>query len=324
MGDNKQIVEALIQLKKVTDLHSDILSSLGDTETRFYKTMTGQLTDKLIGVLPGIIQPLIPEPIKGDKGDSIKGDDGNDYILTEQDKRDIALAIEVPVVEKVVEKIEVIREVPIITNEIKEVALSENAYDIVTKLESLEGESRLDASAIKNLPEFSGKSGFVGPRNITNMLSGGANITITGNGTLTSPYIINGSGGGGAVDSVNGQTGVVVLGTDDISDTALNRYTNDTDIARLADTTGTNTGDNATNTQYSSLVTNATHTGDATGSEALSVVRIQGTAIPAPTVGDDQKFIKYDHGTTAFIYDTVSGGVTQAQVLAINSLGVLI
>jgi hypothetical protein len=34
---------------------------------------------------------------------------------------------------------------------------------------------------------------------------------------------------------------------------------------------GTNTGDNATNTQYSGLVTNATHTGDVTGATALTI-----------------------------------------------------
>ena len=45
------------------------------------------------------------------------------------------------------------------------------------------------------------------------------------------------------VDSVNSKTGVVVLDTDDIDDTATNRYTNDTDINRLANTSGTNTGD---------------------------------------------------------------------------------
>lgn len=45
------------------------------------------------------------------------------------------------------------------------------------------------------------------------------------------------------VDSVNGQTNTVVLDTDDIDDTATNRYTNDSDIARLANTSGTNTGD---------------------------------------------------------------------------------
>ena len=48
---------------------------------------------------------------------------------------------------------------------------------------------------------------------------------------------------GSAVTSVNSQTGVVSLDTDDIPDTATNRYTNDTDIARLANTSGTNTGD---------------------------------------------------------------------------------
>lgn len=46
-----------------------------------------------------------------------------------------------------------------------------------------------------------------------------------------------------AVTSVNGEVGVVVLDTDDIADTATNRYTNDTDITRLANTSGTNTGD---------------------------------------------------------------------------------
>lgn len=50
--------------------------------------------------------------------------------------------------------------------------------------------------------------------------------------------------GTGAVDSVNGQTGVVVLDADDISDTSTtNKFTNATDISRLANTSGTNTGD---------------------------------------------------------------------------------
>jgi len=40
---------------------------------------------------------------------------------------------------------------------------------------------------------------------------------------------------------------------------------------------GTNTGDNAINSLYSGLVTNATHTGDATGATALTVVALNGT-----------------------------------------------
>jgi hypothetical protein len=76
-------------------------------------------------------------------------------------------------------------------------------------------------------------------------------ITLTTTGTSGAATLVGSvlnipqysSTGGGAVDSVNGQTGTVVLDTDDIADTATNRYTNDTDITRLANTSGTNTGD---------------------------------------------------------------------------------
>ena len=51
-------------------------------------------------------------------------------------------------------------------------------------------------------------------------------------------------------------------------------------VAMLSDITGTNsgvnTGDNSSNSLYSGLVTNATHTGDATGAGALTVVKING------------------------------------------------
>ena len=48
---------------------------------------------------------------------------------------------------------------------------------------------------------------------------------------------------------------------------------------------GTNTGDNAANTLYSGLVTNATHTGDATGSGALTVVALNGTSLAGLATG---------------------------------------
>jgi len=48
---------------------------------------------------------------------------------------------------------------------------------------------------------------------------------------------------------------------------------------------GTNTGDNATNSQYSSLITNQTHTGDATGATALTVVRINGQSLALLATG---------------------------------------
>lgn len=85
-----------------------------------------------------------------------------------------------------------------------------------------------------------GEQGEPGTPGVVQSIVGGTNITV--DDTDPSNPIVSASGGG-AVDSVNGQTGVVVLDTDDIDDTSANRYTNDTDIVRLANTSGTNTGD---------------------------------------------------------------------------------
>ena len=52
-----------------------------------------------------------------------------------------------------------------------------------------------------------------------------------------------------------------------------------------ASVSGTNTGDNAANTLYSGLVSNATHTGDATGSTALTVVKINGVLMSGLATG---------------------------------------
>ena len=56
-----------------------------------------------------------------------------------------------------------------------------------------------------------------------------------------------------------------------------------TSSTRLANTSGTNTGDNAVNSNYSSLVTNQTHTGDVTGSTSLTIDK---TAITSKTEVD--------------------------------------
>lgn len=53
-----------------------------------------------------------------------------------------------------------------------------------------------------------------------------------------------GGGGGGAVDSVNGQTGVVVLDADDIDDTSTTqKFVTASDLTKLGNLSGTNTGD---------------------------------------------------------------------------------
>lgn len=72
------------------------------------------------------------QTIKGDKGD-----DGKDYVLTPEDKQEIASKIEVPIVEKVVERTEVIKEQPIVTEVTKEVAVKDTAEEIVDKINTL-------------------------------------------------------------------------------------------------------------------------------------------------------------------------------------------
>ena len=119
------------------------------------------------------------------------GKDGENYILKESDKTEIASKIKIPVIDRVIEKTETIIEQPIITNEIKEVAVTDSAEQIKKKLESLKGDKRLDASAIKNLPktEYS-LLGAGGDR-----VAAGTNITITRNGN--GEKVISSTGGGG-------------------------------------------------------------------------------------------------------------------------------
>lgn len=106
--------------------------------------------------------------------------------------------------------------------------------------------------------------------------------------------------------------GLVTAGADattaDIADSSNKRYVTDAQLTVIGNTSGTNTGDNAVNSNYSGLVSNATHTGDATGSTALTVVKIQGKSFPTLSASDDQKYPKYDNGTGAFVMTTIAGG----------------
>jgi len=92
--------------------------------------------------------------IPGARG--FKGEDGKDYILTPKDKEEIASKITVPVVEKVIEKTEVIKEQPIVKTEIvKETTIKEDLAGeaIVSKINDLPltDDKKIDASHIKNL-----------------------------------------------------------------------------------------------------------------------------------------------------------------------------
>lgn len=99
---------------------------------------------------------------KGNKGD--KGDDGKNYILTRKDKKEIASMIEVPIVEKIIERTEkeIIKEQPIITNLVDEDQIARKIEQDLPKLgepirdslELLEKDDRLDKKAIKGLDDY--------------------------------------------------------------------------------------------------------------------------------------------------------------------------
>lgn len=191
--------------------------------------------------------PQGPKGEKGDKGDQgpqgPKGQDGKDGRNGQDGKDGIS-----------VDKQEVLTDLANLLPE-----LGDRVRD---SLELLQGEDRLDASAIKNLPEATEKiiervggsrpvriedegvavNKAVGTLNFT-----GAGVSVAETGGKTVVTIPG--GGGGAVDSVNGLTGVVVLDTDDIAE-GTNKY-------------------------------NVTHTGEVTGSTTLTVDK---TAITGKTL----------------------------------------
>jgi hypothetical protein len=110
------------------------------------------------------------------KQEGPKGEDGKDYILTEQDKLQIASKVKVPSIEKTIEKtVEIIKEVPfvdeakiateasrlaqeaiksqILVLPVMEQELPKHGTAIRDGLELLTGADRLSAKAIKDLPE---------------------------------------------------------------------------------------------------------------------------------------------------------------------------
>ena len=70
-----------------------------------------------------------------------------------------------------------------------------------------------------------------------------------------------------------------ITNSDSITQGTTNLFLTTGERTKLTNTSGTNTGDNATNSQYSGLVSNATHTGDATGNVGLTVVGINNTIL---------------------------------------------
>lgn len=171
--------------------------------------------------------PAGKTPIKG-----VDYDDGKDYVLTDSDKQEIADKIEVPVVEKIVEKT-VIRETPIVTNEIKEVAVTDPAEKIAEKLNSLKGV--IDVSVIKGAIQkkdledrdqkvLQGMARIDGRIKLIDQRWGGHgggglkavahDATLTGDGTAGSPLSVV---GGSGVTSLNASGSPLLTGAITVS-----------------------------------------------------------------------------------------------------------
>lgn len=184
------------------------------TELNSLEKQINDLNERLIQTIQKVERMDIPDwyiPVKG-----VDYEDGKDYILTDQDKKDIAESITVPVVEKVIEKrTETIieKQQPII-NEITKETRIENPFElvgesIIEKINELPtdvDEYKIDASHIKNLP----KSSIVNNQSISSRV--GVQVYSSGSKIGTKTMDLNFSGDGVSVENVNGMTNVSIAG----------------------------------------------------------------------------------------------------------------
>lgn len=153
MGKEMALAEEFIDIGEKMDENKDIIEKKLDT------TIQG-LND--LREIKNVIENKDTEVIRTELLHvvTLKGDKGDDYILTNKDKKEIASMVKVPVVEKVVEKVTEVVNQPI--ESIIEKAVYESGIDIVNKINLLpiDEDSQIDASHIKNLPETVRSVGF--------------------------------------------------------------------------------------------------------------------------------------------------------------------
>jgi hypothetical protein len=110
-----------------------------------------------------------------------------------------------------------------------------------------------------------------------NPIADGYILSSTTGGTRT--WIVAPSGGGSSVwgaitGTLSGQTDLNNALSNKVDKVTGERLINATEIIKLGNQSGTNTDDNAVNSLYSGLTSNATHTGDVTGSTVLTLATV--------------------------------------------------
>lgn len=177
-----RILKDISAKESPTNLKVELTNKPNDLAAAFFSMLKGDKGDTPTPQeITKLIKPLIPKPIKGDKGD-----EGDAYILTSEDKQDIARTITVPVVEKVIEKTEVIREQPIVTNEVKEVALKDSPDEVVEKVN--QSTKQISTRRIEGLSDIVESVNQI-VRNPVGQTTGGANqIVVQDEGTRVSDF----------------------------------------------------------------------------------------------------------------------------------------
>lgn len=148
--DNPQKKKARL-INTSTDEGTYLASQLNQTEDDFNKKI-GTGIGAFFEILTAL-KSMIPE--NGDDGYTpVKGVDyvdGQDYVLTDQDKKDIASEINVPIVEKIIEKTtEIVHETPVVKEITKNIENQETPEETRDKLRSLRGDSRLGVGDLKD------------------------------------------------------------------------------------------------------------------------------------------------------------------------------
>jgi hypothetical protein len=142
LGEIEVLEEEIKAIKEFlqSDFKGEILNEVID-EVRSLKPVEGR-------------DYKIPKPIKGDPGE--------DYVLTDKDKKEIASQIKVPVVEKVIEKVTVVKEQPIIQSKIvKEVVHDYDDSPLLDRIAELEEKlSKIKEGAVVSRPVFGGRVGL--------------------------------------------------------------------------------------------------------------------------------------------------------------------
>lgn len=120
------------------DVRQYLFSKMKEEVMTWLGGQVEEITDVVRKVVTNEINVLRKNELKNIK----KGDKGDDYVLTQRDKAEIASGIDVPIVEKVIEKTEVvIKEQPVIIDktitEVIEKAVTDKPEELATKLNTL-------------------------------------------------------------------------------------------------------------------------------------------------------------------------------------------